>query len=104
MSAEEPVAVVPVVVEKTGSVDVNDLIPFCGVVCCFYSCYLDFPDLIGCAGKSACCCVMGEFACCKLPKDSDTWFMCQKTDFYCAEPKACCMVSFSFKTNKITFF
>ena len=59
-------------------------IPFCGMVCCFTSCYTEIPECIGAAGKTSCLCYHSEFLSCKLPnpekrpEDKDLWWVCSR--------------------------
>lgn len=82
MSAENP----------TGNVDLNDLVPFCGLLCCFESCFLEWPDMIGCAGKSICLCYYSESVSCKFPKEEGTWWLCGKGHSWLAPITVCCSI------------
>jgi hypothetical protein len=77
--------------------DGENAIPFMGLVCCFESCYLTWPDTLGCAGKTSCLCYHTEFLSCKLPnpekeEDKDLWFVCNRGNAVLSEPKNCCSV------------
>ena len=75
-------------------VAVQDLVPFCGCLCFVVSCFPQFPECVGCAGKKICLCVEGEFAYCKLVPDPDIWCLWSKTDVICKQPGGvCCLVS-----------
>lgn len=76
---------------KSLSVPAEDLVPFCGCICFITSCYLEWPELIGCAGKRVCLCFYAEFLACKMPSDGDEfWCLCSKGSFICAPIKVCC--------------
>jgi hypothetical protein len=58
------------------------------------SCYTEFPDCIGCAGKRICLCCYSDIMSCKLPKDDeeDIWCHIDKGHTYCGPITTCCMV------------
>ena len=41
----------------------DDLIFFSGCFCCYNALYTDFPDCVGCSGKSECLCCVEEYCC-----------------------------------------
>jgi len=41
----------PIGSEREPIVSVEELVPFCGIVCCFSSLYLVSPNCIGCVAK-----------------------------------------------------
>ncbi len=75
---------------KTGTVDVNDLIPCCGVGCFMTSLYTEWPDMIGCAGKNTCICMSAEFIGCKFANEPDRWWLCSQGSSWLESPKVCC--------------
>lgn len=77
-------------------VDGDSAIPFCGCVCCFNACYLEFPACIGCAGKRSCLCCHSDFLACKFPTeeaDKDNWFIWDRGQTVCSDIKNCCSTS-----------
>ena len=47
----------------------DDLYMCFGCFCCNTGIYPDFPDCIGCSGKSKCCCIENACLCCKPDSD-----------------------------------
>lgn len=78
---------------KSMDIPVEDLIPFCGIVCFITSCYTDWPECFGCAGKRVCLCCYDELLACKFVEPGDEkWFHLYKGYSYCAPVKVLCMV------------
>ena len=74
----------------TGDVNVNDLVPFCGCVCFMTSCYTEWPNCVGCAGNTVCCCINSDFLACKFPTNPEHWWTCQQGSVWMAPVKVCC--------------
>jgi len=80
---------------KSMDVPVNDLIPFCSCICFITSCYTEWPECFGCAGKRVCLMFYDEFLACKIPPEGDDkWFLCLKGYSYWAPVKVLCMVRY----------
>jgi hypothetical protein len=77
-------------VPKDMKVKVDDLMPFTACGCCITSCYLDFPDLIGCQRRSECLCCKGEMLGCKLGKTPEQWCLLQTGTAILGPPKVLC--------------
>jgi hypothetical protein len=78
---------------KSMDVPVDELIPFCSCICFITSCYTEWPECFGCAGKRVCLMFYDEFLACKIPPEGDDkWFMCLKGYSYWAPVKVLCMV------------
>lgn len=78
----------------TAATPVGDLVPFMGCLCCFTSCYTEWPACFGCAGKEVCLCFYAEFAACKFPQEGEEiYLLCSKGKSVCAPYKVCCSVS-----------
>ena len=89
MSAETGTASQRLVENK---VDVGDLIPINGLFCSITSLYTEYPDCVGCSGKSVMCCIETDFLACKLPKegmDPRILCTCQKGTTLCVNPTTC---------------
>lgn len=78
---------------KTGRVFVKDLVPCCGLWCCFFSCYTNMPDCLGTVCETQLCCSDYEALCCKTSKEEGT--ICKCISFNCdlIPLKTCCMVN-----------
>ena len=74
----------------TIGVDVNDLVPFCGCACFMTSCYTEWPDMVGCAGKDTILCINRDFLACKFPKNPDHWWLCGQGTAWLEKPSVCC--------------
>ena len=78
---------------KSMDVPVDELIPFCSCICFITSCYTEWPECFGCAGKRVFLMFYDEFLACKIPPEGDDkWFMCLKGYSYWAPVKVLCMV------------
>jgi len=77
---------------KSMDVPVDELIPFCSCICFITSCYTEWPECFGCAGKRVFLMFYDEFLACKIPPEGDEkWFMCLKGYSYWAPVKVLCM-------------
>eukprot|EP00613_Pedinella_sp_CCMP2098_P027302 CAMPEP_0171717196 /NCGR_PEP_ID=MMETSP0991-20121206/19885_1 /TAXON_ID=483369 /ORGANISM="non described non described, Strain CCMP2098" /LENGTH=185 /DNA_ID=CAMNT_0012308359 /DNA_START=175 /DNA_END=732 /DNA_ORIENTATION=- len=78
--------------------DIADLIPCIGCICCFQSCYTDWPECCGCRSKGTICCFATECVQCKpacnfcgeinpqLKKNPDTCCVFYEGTFLCVNP------------------
>ena len=82
-------------IPTSSKLPLQELIPYCACICFVTSCYTEFPDCIGCAGKRICLCCYSEFLSCKFSKETeeDIWCHINKGHTYCGSVETCCMVS-----------
>ena len=81
-------------IPTSSKLPLQELIPYCACICFVTSCYTEFPDCIGCAGKRICLCCYSEFMSCKFSKETeeDIWCHINKGHTYCGSVETCCMV------------
>ena len=78
------------VIKDGGEVDPNDLIVLHTCCCQIISCYLKFPDCIGCATNFTWFCYERNAICCKPHPNPKKICICCRDDSHCIEPTTCC--------------
>lgn len=73
--------------EHKAEANVNDLIVYAGCFCCVESCYLQFPQCIGCEQEQECLCIKSAGICCKPGDMKEVICTCQKGECSIVMPK-----------------
>ena len=67
---------------ETGTVDVKDLEPCFGLLCCISSMYLECPDCFGSVMENTCLCLNTKIILCKAGKEDNVHCKCNNKNQY----------------------